>query len=138
MLKLNYKLTHTFTGRDIKDAAMPDLIYKARIHHPPGWYDAVLELIESEWDNTEAACKILDGVIISITQDSEVIVFKAQELLETVETQNPKMGDGYIQNLAWQVYQYQKDFEDNRLKNLPEPLPQSVNGKQKLEEKATV
>lgn len=139
MIKLNYHLTYTFTGRDIQDPAAPDLIYKARVHRPAGWTKQVIEFNKDR--SPKLAYQIIGGLIISISQDGieyPMNVEQAEALRNTIEEQNPGMGDEYICVLAWGIYVKHVDYEDDRLKNLPEPLSVSENGSGMKLEKSLV
>ena len=129
--KFKYKLTHSFTGRDIEDVAAPEIEYTVLSHRPDGWTQKILDFRESEWQNAGLACEILAGLIDHITYEGKQYPATIEDVTgwrDMAEEQAPGQGDSYICKLATAVWLKQREFEDDRLGNFETPPEPSSNG----------
>lgn len=139
MIKLN--LTHEFSGRDIRDAAAPDIIYRAYIHWSFDARDKALSFIRDGIKDTQQALEALSLLLVSITHDDQIYPVNLEWLKEykdDIEEQNAGMSDWYICQLARDIINYQWNFTDKRLKNSQRPLTVSENGNGQKKEKSPV
>lgn len=132
MIKLKQNVTHTFTGKDIRDPVAPDITYCCKAYRPEGWTEKVIEYLESEATKIDLAFDLIGSLLLWIEQDGQKYNIGSREgaiaLRDSVESQAAGYGDLFIRRLAVALYDQQVKMERERLGNYETPLMPSSDG----------
>lgn len=141
---IKYNPVYSFTSDDIAsemwDFGLEGVIFTCLTYRPAGWTEKVRKLFDNE--DSDLACEVVGDILIKLEQGENTHLIgsieQAKALMKDIDRQAPGHGPMFIRSLAFALFDRQTKMEQDRLKNLPQPLPVLENGNGKQEQRSAV